>query len=328
MFDLSELDLVSHLSIYSAYSEEFRDYFSTTVAPYVNQNGVWYGETEIILSEGKVIPVSQVVIAHRDGEGNVQFYSSIARDITDQRKASEDLRLAYEKEKQLGLMRTNFFSMTSHQFRTPLSTILSSAELIEHYGEQWTPEKRRTHTLRIQEATQRLTEMLDDILDYSRLDAHEGKVRFEEINLAQLCEKYLQEMQMADRSGHTFAFRCEDDNCLVNSDRQVLECVVENLLSNAIKFSPANTKIEVEITRENGRSVLMVKDEGIGISEADLEMIFQPFHRGSNVIDAPGSGLGLMIVKKSLELAGGDISFHSQLGKGTEVTVFIPDMQP
>lgn len=327
MFGLSELDSVSHLSIYSAYSQEFRDYLFTTIGPYVNEHGIWYGETELILSEGRVIPVSQVVIEHRDGDGNIQFYSSIARDITDQRKASEDLRLAYEKEKQLGLMRSTFFSMTSHQFRTPLSTILSSAELIEHYGDQWAPEKRKMHTLRIQEATQRLTQMLDDILDYLRLEAHEGKVSVEEIDLAKLCEKYMQEMQLADWSGHTFNFRCVDEDCLVYSDRQVLECVVENLLSNAIKYSPANTKIQIDISRDNGLTVLMVKDEGIGISEADLDLIFQPFQRGSNVIDSPGSGLGLMIVKKSLELVGGDITFHSQLGKGTEVTVFIPDMR-
>ena len=326
-FGLSETKSVSHISIFSAYSDEFKDYIFSTIAPYVAQHDVWYGDTEFILPDGRIIPVSQVIIAHHGEDGNVEFFSSIARDITDQRKASEDLRLAYEKEKQLGLMRTNFFSMTSHQFRTPLSAILSSAELIDHYGDHWPPEKRRTHTLRIQEATQRLTEMLDDILDYSRLEAHEGKVNAEEIDLALLCEKFMGEMQMADRLGHTFEFRCVDENCVVHSDKQVLECVIENLLSNAIKYSPANTKIQIDISRENGQIILLVKDEGIGIAEADLDLIFEPFHRGSNVIDAPGSGLGLMIVKKSLELVGGEIAFQSQLGKGTEVTVFIPDMR-
>ena len=327
LLGLGELDFVSHLSFYSVYSDEFNEYFSQTIIPYVNQHGIWHGETELNLPNGLVIPVSQVVIAHRDEDGNVEFYSSIARNITDQRKASEDLRLAYEKEKQLGLMRTNFFSMTSHQFRTPLSAILSSAELIDHYGDHWPSEKRRTHTQRIQEATQRLTEMLDNILDYSRLEAHEGKVNVEEIDLALLCEKYMREMQLADRSGHTFEFRCVDENCVAHSDRQVLECVIENLLSNAIKYSPAKTMIQIDISRDNGQTVLLVKDEGIGITEEDLDLIFEPFHRGSNVIDAPGSGLGLMIVKKSLELVGGEITFHSQLGKGTEVSVYIPDMR-
>ncbi len=326
MFGINEIDSVSHLSIYSAYSEDFKKYIVETMRPYVEEHGVWHGETELILPDGRVIPVSQVVIGHRDDEGKVLFFSSIARDISDQRKASEDLRLAYEKEKELGLLRSNFLSMTSHQFRTPLSTILSSAELIEHYGEQWAPEKRKTHARRIQDAAQRLNQMLDDILDYSRLEAQESRVTIEEVDLVALSEGMIRLMKETDRYDHPFIFEHEDGDCRVHSDRMILETVVENLLSNALKYSPGGKAIRVEIKRDEGDVILSVQDEGIGISEADLAMVFEPFFRGSNVEDEPGSGLGLMTVKKSLDLIQGTISVQSKIGQGTLVTVWIPDL--
>ncbi len=327
MLGINETDPVSHLSVYSVYTDEFNQYVRTHIAPLIQEQGVWHGETEFHLPDGRVIPVSQVIIGHRDQNGEIQFYSSVARDITDLRQASEDLRLAYEKEKELGRLRASFFSMTSHQFRTPLSTILSSAELLEHYGDQWTVEKRRMHTQRIQDATMRLSQMLNDILEYSKIEARQGNILIEGINLEELCLKIMHDLNMADQEQHNFRINCGSKPCCVYSDRLSLELIVENLIANAIKYSSKGSNITVRIDFTDGMVSLSVKDEGIGILPTEQELIFEPFHRGSNVVDTPGSGLGLMIVRKSLELIQGAISVKSGLGEGTEFTISIPDLR-
>jgi PAS domain S-box-containing protein len=324
---LSETDPVSHLSIYSVYSDEFKAYIRSYVAPYIEAHGVWHGETEFYLPDGRVIPVSQVIIGHRDVNDEIQFYSSVARDITDLRQSSEELRKAYEKEKELGRLRASFFSMTSHQFRTPLSTIFSSSELIEHYGHLWTAEKRQVHTRRIQDSTMRLSQMLNDILEYSKIEARQGYIQVEGLNLEDLCLKIMNDLILADHENHRFKIHCGIVPCMVYSDRLSVELVVENLFSNAIKYSPAGTQVTVLIEGEEGMASLRVRDEGIGIPPTDQEMIFEPFHRGSNVVDTPGSGLGLMIVRKCLELIRGEISVRSGLGQGTEITILIPDLR-
>jgi len=324
---INETDPVAQLSVYSVYSQQYGEFINQTVRPQVEVHGVWRGETELHMMDGRVIPISQVIIGHRDANEQIQYYSSIARDISDFKRASEDLRLAYEKEKELGRLRASFFSMTSHQFRTPLSTILSSAELLEHYGSQWPEEKRLMHTQRIRDATMRLSEMLNEILEYSKIESRQGHVQIEAINLEDLCLKIMNDLRLADHEQHLFEISCGSEPCVVYSDRLSLELVIENLFSNAIKYSPAGTTVSVQIEENPDWVSLSVRDEGIGILPGEQETIFQPFHRGSNVVDTPGSGLGLMIVRKSLELIQGDILVQSGEGNGTEITVKIPDLR-
>ena len=324
---IDETDPVSNLSVYSVYSQQYGEFINRNVRPQVEANGVWRGETELHMADGRGIPISQGIIGHRDVNGQIQFFSSIARDISDFKRASEELRLAYEKEKELGRLRASFFSMTSHQFRTPLSTILSSAELLEHYGSQWPEEKRLMHTQRIQDATMRLSEMLNEILEYSKIESRQGHTQVEAVYLEDLCLKIMNDLRIADHEQHLFDLSCGSEPCIVYSDRLSLELVVENLFSNAIKFSPVGSTISVKIEENQGWVSLTVRDEGIGILPSEQETIFEPFHRGSNVVDTPGSGLGLMIVRKSLELIRGEISVRSGEGQGTEIIIKIPDLR-
>ena len=165
---LGEADSITELSVYQFYTPEVREYIRQVVTPHVLEYGFWQGESTLVFEDGRSIPISQVILAHRDVEGKLQYFSSIARDISKQKEYEARLELSYDREKRLGEMRSNLFSMTSHQFRTPLTTVFSSAELLEHYGESWDAEKRATHLQRIQAAVRRMEILLGGILQLSQ----------------------------------------------------------------------------------------------------------------------------------------------------------------
>lgn len=328
MFGLNEVEPVNHLTVYSAYSTETNRKIIEEITPLVEKEGVWHGEMELVLPDQRIIPVSQVIIAHRNADGKIEFFSSIARDISDQRRASIELQTAYKKELELNRLRTNFFSMTSHQFRTPLSTILSSVELLTHYGSGWPEEKRLVHMRRIQDATNELTVLLNDVLELSRIEARKDELHIEPINLPLIVEKQVQRLAQVDDNRHLFDIQADGVGQFISSDRVAIERVVENLISNAVKFSPEGSMIRIKVGCRDDGAYLEIVDQGIGIPEDDQELLFQPFHRGGNVVDTPGSGIGLMIVQKSLELIQGEITIESQEGKGTAVKVRLPGLQP
>lgn len=330
IFGMNDVESVSHMLVYDAYSREMKAKILTEIQPALQQASIWYGELEITLHGehgDRVIPVSQVIIAHRNDAGEVEFYSSIARDITDQKRAADEIKRAYQKEVELSQLRSNFFSMTSHQFRTPLSTILSSVELLEHYGGKWSSEKRDNHLKKIKDATQDLTTMLNDILELSRIDARTGNLQLEAIDLRGVIDKLVQQFNQLDRDSHPMIVTGDAGEYILHSDRLAVERTLENLLSNAVKYSPSGSPITLKVARLSKGFRVGVRDQGIGISEDDLKLVFEPFHRGSNVIDMPGSGIGLMIVKKSLELINGKIDIHSKPEEGTEIVVDFPDLR-
>ena len=327
LFGIHELDTVTHLCFLSVYSEEVRQTRLEAVMRTLEQENLWHGEVEMQLPDGRLVPVSQVVLAHRNLEGKIEFYSTIARDITEQRRVSEELRRAYQKEIEVNRMRANFFSMTSHQFRTPLSTILSSVELLEHYGYGWSEEKRAAHLRKIRESTLELDQLLKDILEVSRIDGQFGTLLVEAVDVPSLIDRVVEKLQWVDEHAHPIRADYLADFRVLRSDRHALERIFENLISNAIKYSPPGAPVEVVVRPAEKGMEVTVSDRGIGIPEEDQPFIFQPFHRGRNVVDTPGSGIGLMIVEKSLSLIGGKIQIESGLGEGTVVHLFLPDLE-
>ncbi len=238
--------------------------------------------------------------------------------------ADDELRLALEKEKELSELRTRFISLASHEFRTPLSTILSSAELIEHYGATWTEQKRIDHLHRIQAAVLALTGMLEEILIIGRANA--GKLPFivAPVDMVRLIEEVIDEITLRDRKKHAIHFQPQSDIPVVLNDEKMLHIVMTNLLSNSVKYSPENTQVLVTLTARSGEIQIAIEDHGIGIPKEDLEHLGELFHRGKNVAHIPGTGLGLTIVKTSLERMGGRMEVSSEIGEGTSFQVTIP----
>ena len=249
---------------------------------------------------------------------------AIVRDITERKRAEEDIRNALEKQKELSELRSHFVTMTSHEFRTPLTTILSSAQLLEKYSNKMAEEKKLQHLYRIQTAVNHMTQMLNNVLLFGKADV--GKLEFkpEPVDLVKFCRDLVEELQLSTGNSHTIAF-CSQGQCTTACmDEKLLLCILSNLLSNAIKYSPQAGTIYFDLIFHQGEAIFHVQDEGIGIPVADQAQLFNSFHRASNVGTISGTGLGLAIVKKSVDLHGGKITVKSEVGVGTTFTVTLP----
>jgi PAS domain S-box-containing protein len=248
----------------------------------------------------------------------------VVRDISDRKKFEENLRQALEKERELSELKSRIITTISHEYRTPLTTILSSAELLEHYGEKLTQEKKLLHLQRIQASSKHLTDLVNDVLFIGQAEANSLKFNPEPLNLEQFCEELIETMRTTARSGTTISFSCRGDCTNASLDEKLLRQILTNLLTNAIKYSSEGSTVQFELKCQEDVAVLRIQDQGIGIPEQDLPELFESFHRASNVGTIPGTGLGLAIVKKSVDLHKGQIAVDSVVGAGTTFTITLP----
>lgn len=247
-----------------------------------------------------------------------------SRDITE-RKRLDEIRLALEREKELSALKVRFFSMASHEFRTPLSTILAAAQLLENSSSQSDQNEKITRNLnRIQSSVKTMIQLLDDILTINR--AETGKLEFKPqfLNLENFCLNLIEEIRLSQGANHQIKIGCVGECSRAYLDEKLLKSILSNLLSNAIKYSSLGSNIYFNLECDGTNAVLRICDRGIGISEADQKQLFEPFHRGKNVRNIPGTGLGLVVVKKCVELHSGSISLKSEVGVGTTFTVSLP----
>jgi PAS domain S-box-containing protein len=241
-------------------------------------------------------------------------------------RSQEELSEALSKEKELGEIKSRFVSMASHEFRTPLSTILSSATLLSRYTTTEDQYKRDKHIKRTKDAVKHLDVLLEDFLSVGRLE--EGKTRAQAAPFAvyDLLQEVTEEMQSFAKPGQTIHCHCQSEQ-LLSSDKRLIKNILINLLGNAIKFSEEGAPIELRgEPGPEGGALLSVRDKGIGISAGDRQHLFSSFFRGANAVNIEGTGLGLHIVRRYLDLLHGRISLESVLGEGTLVTVEIPPL--
>jgi PAS domain S-box-containing protein len=232
----------------------------------------------------------------------------------------DELEKEFSKEKELSDLKTRFVSMASHEFRTPLSTILSSASLVGKYTLTEEQNKRDKHIQRIRSAVSNLTDILNEFLSIGKLEEGRIQVNPSEFNLRQHTELVCNEMQTILRPGQRILVGHKGPET-VTLDLSLFRNIIINLVSNAIKFSPEGACIEVETEVDGGRSSIRVRDHGIGISEDDRKHLFERFFRGKNATNIQGTGLGLHIVSKYAELMHGSIGVESQLEQGTTFTI-------
>lgn len=266
--------------------------------------------------------VNQLLNINKKLEFEIQERKAIEKAL---RHSESELRKAFEKERELSTLKSRFVSMASHEFRTPLSTILSSADLIDAYPQEDQHDKRLKHTSRIKSAVSNLTSILNDFLSLSKLE--EGKVQMSPatFELVPFCEEILDEMQGLLKTGQELRHLSKvAPNQAVFLDKKLLKNILFNLVSNAIKYSEPYKPIECRLEMVPGVLQIEVADQGIGIPEEDQRHLFGRFFRANNVENIQGTGLGLHIVKRYLELLNGEISFTSQLGAGSTFRLRIP----
>ncbi|HUP11832.1 MAG TPA: PAS domain-containing sensor histidine kinase, partial [Niastella sp.] len=238
-------------------------------------------------------------------------------------KSQQDLNDALNKEKELNEIKSRFVSTASHEFRTPLSTVLSSAALLSKYVKTEEQDKRERHVRRIKDSVKHLNDLLEDLLSLGKLE--EGKVepKAEPIAIKDFLDEVAEEMKAIAKPGQQILVKLDGDTQF-STDKKLLKNILINLLSNAVKFSPDEGVITLNARNFNNQMVVSVKDQGIGISEEDQQHLFSSFYRGKNAINIQGTGLGLHIVKGYVELLHGAIDVHSVLDEGTTITIELP----
>jgi len=235
-----------------------------------------------------------------------------------------DLLEAIARAKVLSEMKSRFVSMASHEFRTPLSTILSSVSLLEHYTNPDQQEKRHKHITRIKSSVRDLIGILEDFLSLEKLEAGKLEFHYGDFDLKEFIEEIIDEMDEAlKRKTQQIDFRFTGA-LQVFTDKKILRNIILNLLSNAMKYSCDNKIIYLAVNSTGMETIISVKDEGIGIPLEDQKNLFSQFFRSQNVSDIPGTGLGLNIVKRYVEILNGNIHFTSQENAGTTFTVQFP----
>ena len=238
-------------------------------------------------------------------------------------QSQQELSDALDKERQLNEIKSRFVSMASHEFRTPLSAVLSSASLIAKYTTTEQQENRNKHINRIKDSVKHLNDLLEDFLSLGKLD--EGKVgaNFYDFELPETIQDTIDDMKGLVKEGQQIQYQHEGERW-VNSDKKLLKNILINLISNAVKFSDPNGGINIYSKHYGNKAIVSVSDQGIGISEEDQKHLFSSFFRGHNAINIQGTGLGLHIVKRYLDLIGGKINLVSKLGEGTTFNIEFP----
>ncbi|MEH2414515.1 scytonemin biosynthesis sensor histidine kinase [Nostoc sp.] len=244
-------------------------------------------------------------------------------DITDYKYAELGLNQALEQAKQLSELRARFLSMVCHQFRTPLNIVSFSNSLLKEEVDKRTQKKIQPLLDHIEKATEQLSQMLDDILFFSKAESAKINCEPKPLDLVQFCNDLVAQMQMSI-SQIPINFVSQDKSLTACIDKKLLEPILRNLLDNAIKYSSSKMAIELKLYCQNDQVIFQVKDQGIGISVVDQQRIFEPFYRGSNIDSIPGTGLGLSILKTLVDLHHGQVSVESQLDVGTTFTVMLP----
>lgn len=296
--------------------------------------------------DGSLFPV-EVSLNHFEMDGE-RFVMGLVSDVTKRRKAEkdlqatnasleerveqrtlellatqEDLHQALEAEKELNALKSRFVSMASHEFRTPLSTIMSSVDLIGRYTENSPEERIHKHVDRIRAKVRELTGMLNDFLSLDKLEQGSVACNPAELDVVHMSIELIEELRSLAKPGQEIEYDHTGNDRIVFQDRAMLHNVLSNLLGNAIKYSPENKRIDLNTCIDAGTLTIQVTDRGIGIPLEDQQHLFERFFRASNAFTVQGTGLGLNIVRKYLDLMGGSISFLSTPGEGTTFTVTI-----
>ncbi len=251
-------------------------------------------------------------------------------DVTERRRAQEDMRRALEKQRELADLKSRFVSMTSHEFRTPLAAIQSSAELLRDYWQRLPEDERAELVGIIAASVRRMSGMLDNVLAIGRADAEKLEFDPRPLDLAPFCAAMVEEARRVAEApvAAEVRLRVEGDSRGVHADDRLLRHILGNLLGNALKYSTGAGDVVFAVDCAPESVTFTVADRGIGIPEDDLPHLFEAFHRARNVGPITGTGLGLAIVKRCVDLHGGTITVESRVGDGTRVVVVLPRSKP
>ena len=290
-----------------------------------------YGEWRHKTKDGKLLHV-EITSQQLDYEGR-EGVLVVAHDVTErkqlqsERSLNEHLQRELAKEQDVHNTRSRFFSMISHEFRTPLATIISSVGLLQHYESRLTVEKRMTYYEKVLKHAHILTEQLDEMLLLLRTDLAASNFQPQPDDIVTLCDEVIDTLATGHPS-RRIEFHCAQESLKIDMDKKLIWRVLANLISNALKYSPEDEPVEITLDIQDDTVEIRITDKGIGIPLEEQVQLFEPFFRASNANEKPGTGLGLTIVKQAVELHGGSIRVESATDAGTTFFVTLPLLQP
>ncbi|MAP55105.1 MAG: PAS domain-containing sensor histidine kinase [Altibacter sp.] len=245
-------------------------------------------------------------------------------EVIKRKEAENKMKESLQKERELNELKTKFLSLVSHEFKTPLSGILTSATLARKYTQTEQQEKREKHLKTIQSKVKYLNNILDDFLSIERIETGKATYKFSEFPLSKVINEVIYDANMLLKDGQRINYPHNIDDIVIEFDEKILELILTNLINNAIKYSPEHTVIDVQVALNKDNLSIMITDEGMGIPEKEQKFIFNRYFRAENALLDQGTGIGLNIVKSHLENLGGTIMFSSKENKGSSFTVVLP----
>ena len=331
-YSYEELMEMTPIDIKPAYNDtEFRDCIGVLLKRNVQKIEF---ETFHKRKDGSTYPVEVHLQLSNLGEREV--FVSIILDITERKnyttklentvqQRTQELQVALSKEKELNDLKTKFLSLVSHEFKTPLSGILTSTFLLSKYQLQKQQDKRDKHINIITDKVHYLNNILNDFLTVEKLETGKINYKFSNFKLSKVVNEVVYNTNMLLKEGQRIKYPEKIDHFSMFQDEKIIELVLSNILHNAVKYSSENTVVDLIIKQDKKTTFFKIKDEGIGIPEKDIKHIFERYFRAGNVANTQGTGIGLNIVKNHVENLGGSISFTSKEKKGTTFTVTLPN---
>jgi len=299
------------------YKEEFENHLNNITLKFSFEHRIrdTAGNIKWVATKGKVVL--------RDNNNNPLRFIGKIEDITRRKKSEVLFKKAFHKAKDLANLKSRFVSMVSHEFRTPLATVLSSTEILEQFSTQISADERNDYFRKIENSVVYLSSLLNDVITINKGDLNKIDVKKEKFDLIEYCWQIIAEVKLNYASSN-IRFISDLGSYQMESDKKLLTQIISNLLNNAVKYNINNNEIQLKISSCKEQVIMEFKDHGIGISPEDGKELFEPFFRAANVSNIPGTGLGLSIVKKSVELLNGEIVVKSKINTGTLFTVKIP----
>ncbi|MBD2743386.1 ATP-binding protein [Coleofasciculus sp. FACHB-1120] len=327
---LQSEDYVGHLLWQTKcwnYCQESQDWLKNAIAYAANGHFVRH-EIQVQGDMNVMLWIDFSLKPLTDETGKVVLLIVEGRDISDRKLAMTEILKALEQERELNQLKSNFVSIVSHEFRTPMTTIRMSAELLRAYNQGLTEQKRSEYFERIETAISNMLHLLDEVLVLGQTQAGGLQFKPAQLDLEKFCRDLIATLQANASRQHNIIFSCQGKCPQVEMDEVLMQHIFTNLLSNAIKYSPEGGNIHFDVVFQNRKATFRLKDEGIGIPLKDKQRLFETFHRCSNVGRIQGTGLGLSIAKMCVDLHQGEIQVESEVGVGTTFIVTLPFTQP
>jgi PAS domain S-box-containing protein len=285
---------------------------------------VWTGELINRKKDGTLYYEEQTITPVLNSFGEIANFISIKIDITERKKIERSMIESIEREKELNELKSKFISITSHEFRTPLATIRASSDSLASYWDKMTSEQRELRLVKINDQVSQLTVYIDEMLHLSKLQNREKLPDPEQFDISGLFREIINEFCSIPENKGRVLLHTREKDIQVYLDRKEIWTILSNLVNNSLKYSPHHEKVSVTLSREGESVLFRVEDNGIGIPEKEIGRLFQPFFRASNTMNFSGTGLGLCIVKESVERQNGTILIESIPDRGTRVSVVLP----